>query len=87
MAILCCYFQVCKIRHLLTLRSELSNSEHDLSSTYSSVRSDDSACSEEGSRQTESESLIDNGKTDKVHEILDKVSSSKFQYTLIFVFY
>ena len=69
-------FQVCKVRHLLMLRRKLSKSEHDLSSTHSSVLSEDSVCSDECDKHTESESMINNGKTDKVHEILDKVRVS-----------
>ena len=65
--------QVGKVRHLLMLRSQLSSSEQDLSSTYSSVHSEDSLCSNPGDKQTESESMTAIERTDKVHEILDKV--------------
>ena len=55
------------------LRRKLSRLEHDLSSTQSSVLSDDSVCSDDCDKHTECESMINMGKTDKVHEILDKV--------------
>ena len=64
---------MCKVRHLLTLRSKLSTSEHDLNSTNSSALSEDSMCSDEGSKHAECESMINIEKTDKVHAILDKV--------------
>ena len=69
----CFISKVCKTRHFLTLRSELSTSEHDLSSTYFSSPSEDSMCSDEDCKPTECEAMINMEKTDKVHEILDKV--------------
>ena len=65
---------MCKVRHLLALRGKLSTSTQDLSSTYSSTCSDQSTASDEGDKQTECEAMINLEKTDKVHEILDKVS-------------
>lgn len=59
------------------LRSKLS--EHDFSSTYSSPRSENSTCSEVFGGD-ECESMMSGGKTDKAHEILDKVSSKIHYY-------